>query len=191
MKRLSSSAHNEVVLANFMQPAGTGRRTDQAAQIGTRLSSARSCARRQCGGDATDGSCHRRIIADYLIAAGDTVFHILGRKHLEQAHMTDAAKIGPCWHVDLFSRGGQVCRSMRVDPGPNDQNALPISTISYYFSGGALMVARIVQEHARIRARELSLVDGGLGQAIGPRRLFVRPLGAGTVRLRKLNIAEE
>jgi|tagenome__1003787_1003787.scaffolds.fasta_scaffold17925359_1 hypothetical protein len=51
MKRLSSSAHNEVVLANFMQPAGTGRRTDQAAQIGTRLSSARSCARRQCGGE--------------------------------------------------------------------------------------------------------------------------------------------
>ena len=41
-----------------------------------------------------------------------------------------------------------------VNPGPNDQNALPISTISYYFSGGALMVARIVQEHARIRARK-------------------------------------
>ena len=39
--------------------------------------------------------CHRRIIADYLIAAGETVFHILGRKHLEQAHMTGAAKIGP------------------------------------------------------------------------------------------------
>jgi uncharacterized protein (DUF488 family) len=39
--------------------------------------------------------CHRRIIADYLIAAGETVFHILGRKHLEQARMTGAAKIGP------------------------------------------------------------------------------------------------
>jgi uncharacterized protein (DUF488 family) len=38
--------------------------------------------------------CHRRIIADYLIAAGETVFHILGRKHLEQARMTGAAKIG-------------------------------------------------------------------------------------------------
>jgi uncharacterized protein (DUF488 family) len=24
--------------------------------------------------------CHRRIITDYLIAAGETVFHILGRK---------------------------------------------------------------------------------------------------------------
>ena len=39
--------------------------------------------------------CHRRIIVDYLIAAGETVFHILGRKHLEQARMTGAAKLGP------------------------------------------------------------------------------------------------
>jgi uncharacterized protein (DUF488 family) len=39
--------------------------------------------------------CHRRIITDYLIAAGETVFRILGRHHLEQAHMTSAAKIGP------------------------------------------------------------------------------------------------
>jgi uncharacterized protein (DUF488 family) len=39
--------------------------------------------------------CHRRIIADYLIAAGEAVFHILGRNHIEQAHMTGAAKIEP------------------------------------------------------------------------------------------------
>jgi uncharacterized protein (DUF488 family) len=39
--------------------------------------------------------CHRRIIADYLIAAGETVLHILGHNHIEQAHMTDAAKRGP------------------------------------------------------------------------------------------------
>jgi uncharacterized protein (DUF488 family) len=39
--------------------------------------------------------CHRRIITDYLIAAGEMVFHILGRKHLEPARMTGAAKIGP------------------------------------------------------------------------------------------------
>jgi uncharacterized protein (DUF488 family) len=39
--------------------------------------------------------CHRRIITDYLIAAGETVFHILGRKQLEPARMTGAAKIGP------------------------------------------------------------------------------------------------
>lgn len=35
--------------------------------------------------------CHRRIITDYLIAEGETVFHILGRNHTEVAHMTSAA----------------------------------------------------------------------------------------------------
>jgi uncharacterized protein (DUF488 family) len=39
--------------------------------------------------------CHRRIIADYLIAAGETVVHILGRNHIEQAQLTGAAKLEP------------------------------------------------------------------------------------------------
>ncbi len=39
--------------------------------------------------------CHRRIIADHLIAAGETVFHILGPGHVEAARMTDAARLGP------------------------------------------------------------------------------------------------
>jgi uncharacterized protein (DUF488 family) len=39
--------------------------------------------------------CHRRIIADYLIAAGETVFHILGPKHVEPAHITNSALSGP------------------------------------------------------------------------------------------------
>jgi uncharacterized protein (DUF488 family) len=39
--------------------------------------------------------CHRRIIADYLIAAGETVFHILGPGHIEAAHTTGAAQLGP------------------------------------------------------------------------------------------------
>lgn len=39
--------------------------------------------------------CHRRIIADYLIASGEKVFHILGRNHVEQAQMTAGAKLGP------------------------------------------------------------------------------------------------
>ena len=39
--------------------------------------------------------CHRRIISDYLLAAGETVFHILGPGHLEEAHITPAAKPGP------------------------------------------------------------------------------------------------
>ena len=40
--------------------------------------------------------CHRRIISDYLIAAGETVLHILSPGHVEPARMTEAAKIGPC-----------------------------------------------------------------------------------------------
>jgi uncharacterized protein (DUF488 family) len=38
--------------------------------------------------------CHRRIIADYLIAAGEIVFHILGPGQTKQAHMPSAAKVG-------------------------------------------------------------------------------------------------
>lgn len=37
--------------------------------------------------------CHRRIIADYLIAAGESVFHILSAHRTEPARMTDAAQI--------------------------------------------------------------------------------------------------
>jgi uncharacterized protein (DUF488 family) len=39
--------------------------------------------------------CHRRIITDYLLAAGDEVLHILGPKHVEPATMTPAARAGP------------------------------------------------------------------------------------------------
>jgi hypothetical protein len=39
--------------------------------------------------------CHRRIISDYLIAAGEEVAHILGAGHIEPAHMTAAARIPP------------------------------------------------------------------------------------------------
>jgi len=39
--------------------------------------------------------CHRRIIADYLIAAGEPVFHILGPGDVEPARMTSAARTRP------------------------------------------------------------------------------------------------
>ena len=39
--------------------------------------------------------CHRRIIADYLIAAGEAVFHVMGPTRIEPARMTPAAKPGP------------------------------------------------------------------------------------------------
>ena len=39
--------------------------------------------------------CHRRIIADYLLARGKQVFHILGKGHVEPATMTPSAKAQP------------------------------------------------------------------------------------------------
>jgi uncharacterized protein (DUF488 family) len=36
--------------------------------------------------------CHRRIIADYLLAAGFAVFHIMDRGKIEPARMTPAAR---------------------------------------------------------------------------------------------------
>ena len=39
--------------------------------------------------------CHRRRISDYLIAAGESVFHILGPGQVEEAHLTPVAKRRP------------------------------------------------------------------------------------------------
>lgn len=39
--------------------------------------------------------CHRRIIADYLLADGDTVFHILGPNNVTQATLTPGARSTP------------------------------------------------------------------------------------------------
>ncbi len=37
--------------------------------------------------------CHRRIIADYLIAAGETVFHIMAHGRIDPARITPQAEI--------------------------------------------------------------------------------------------------
>ncbi len=37
--------------------------------------------------------CHRRIIADYLIARGETVFHMIGPRHVDRARITVAAAL--------------------------------------------------------------------------------------------------
>jgi len=36
--------------------------------------------------------CHRRIIADYLLGMGETVFHIVGPGNIEPARMTEEAR---------------------------------------------------------------------------------------------------
>jgi uncharacterized protein (DUF488 family) len=35
--------------------------------------------------------CHRRIIADYRLAAGERVMHILGKSRVDEAHLTPGA----------------------------------------------------------------------------------------------------
>ena len=37
--------------------------------------------------------CHRRIIADYLMARGESVFHIMGPGHVDAARLTDGARV--------------------------------------------------------------------------------------------------
>ena len=39
--------------------------------------------------------CHRRIVADYLLAGGETVIHIMGQGRLEPARLTPGARVQP------------------------------------------------------------------------------------------------
>jgi uncharacterized protein (DUF488 family) len=39
--------------------------------------------------------CHRRIITDYLLAAGESVFHIMGPHAIQPAKLTPSARIMP------------------------------------------------------------------------------------------------
>jgi uncharacterized protein (DUF488 family) len=51
--------------------------------------------------------CHRRIISDYLIAAGEAVFHILGTNHVAAARLTPGA---------VLERGGSVSYPAPLNP---------------------------------------------------------------------------
>jgi uncharacterized protein (DUF488 family) len=43
--------------------------------------------------------CHRRIVADYLMNAGRTVYHLMGRNDLDLAKMSEGAvPAGPHLH---------------------------------------------------------------------------------------------
>ncbi|MGO4570156.1 DUF488 family protein [Rhizobium sp. 2YAF20] len=44
--------------------------------------------------------CHRRIIADYLLAAGENVMHILGPSHVDVAQLTPGAVVRDDGRVD-------------------------------------------------------------------------------------------
>jgi uncharacterized protein (DUF488 family) len=50
--------------------------------------------------------CHRRIIADYLLASGERVVHILGPGHVEPARLTPAAERRPDGTLIYPARSG-------------------------------------------------------------------------------------
>lgn len=50
--------------------------------------------------------CHRRIIADHLIAAGETVFHILGVDQVAPARLTVGAVLGADGNLSYPARHG-------------------------------------------------------------------------------------
>jgi uncharacterized protein (DUF488 family) len=62
---------------------------DRLIEIGR----ARRCAM-MCS-EAVWWRCHRRIVADHLIARGETVFHLMGQGRVEPAHLTAGAVIRP------------------------------------------------------------------------------------------------
>lgn len=38
--------------------------------------------------------CHRRIVADHLLARGEAVFHLMGKDRIEPAKLTPGARVG-------------------------------------------------------------------------------------------------
>lgn len=59
---------------------------DRLRYLGHQSPTAIMCA------EAVWWQCHRRIIADHLMAAGEIVFHIMGGGQVERAEMTQGAK---------------------------------------------------------------------------------------------------
>jgi uncharacterized protein (DUF488 family) len=57
------------------------------------LGRARRCAM-MCS-EAVWWRCHRRIVADHLIARGETVFHLMGQGRIEPARLTAGAVVRP------------------------------------------------------------------------------------------------
>jgi len=75
--------------ADYAATDGFRAGLERLLEIGRDRNAAIMCA------EAVWWRCHRRIIADYLIAEGKSVFHILGPNKIEPARITPAAHISP------------------------------------------------------------------------------------------------
>jgi uncharacterized protein (DUF488 family) len=77
------SFHN---YADYAMSAEFRSGLDRLRELGYQMRCAVMCS------EAVWWRCHRRIITDYLIAAGETVFHVLGPNQIVPAHITSAAE---------------------------------------------------------------------------------------------------
>jgi uncharacterized protein (DUF488 family) len=67
------------------EPFATG--LTRLRDLGTRRRCAIMCA------ETVWWRCHRRLITDYLLAAGESVFHILGKSHVDASRLTPGAVV--------------------------------------------------------------------------------------------------
>ena len=77
---------------NYADYALTGefhRGLDELVALGRERRVAMMCS------EAVWWRCHRRIVADYLLTRGESVFHLMGPDRVEPAKITPAAKPEP------------------------------------------------------------------------------------------------
>ena len=72
--------------------------------------------------------CHRRIIADYLLAAGEQVRHILGKSHVDVASLTPGAVVRNDGTVVYAVDAGHPRRPLEALPS---QNCVPLPTVEW------------------------------------------------------------
>ncbi len=52
--------------------------------------------------------CHRRIVADYLLARGESVFHLMGKDAIQKAVLTKGARVGLAQKVTYPAGSGNL-----------------------------------------------------------------------------------
>jgi uncharacterized protein (DUF488 family) len=80
----NQSFHN---YADYALTEGFHYGLDQLIKLGRKKRCAVMCS------EAVWWRCHRRIVADYLLARGETVFHLMGDDRIEEAHLTQGASV--------------------------------------------------------------------------------------------------
>lgn len=93
----NQSFHN---YADYAMSDGFRLGLDRLITLGRELRCAMMCS------EAVWWRCHRRIVADHLIARGESVFHLMGHDRIEAAHLTEGAEIQLSGEVEYPLRTG-------------------------------------------------------------------------------------